>query len=167
MDLWRVLLVFCSSIVGFVHGVAKPNVVFVVADDLGYNDVPFTGTGSEILTPTLTRLANQGTVLHHYYVNAICTPTRTSFMSAKYPIHVGLQHGVIRDSVPDGLPLSEKTMPEIFKAAGYATHMVGKWHLGFYEPAYAPENRGFDEHFGYYTGPLPSLLQVFFDKKKS
>jgi hypothetical protein len=59
-------------------------------------------------------------------VNAICSPTRTSFMTAKYPIHVGLQHGVILDSVPNGVPVEEKLMPAFFREAGYATHMVGK-----------------------------------------
>ena len=60
-----------------------PNILFIVADDLGLNDVPFTGTGCEIKTPTLTKLSSEGTVLRDYYVNAICTPTRTSFMTAK------------------------------------------------------------------------------------
>jgi len=120
------LSVALAQILG--HAVAaaadRPNVLFIVADDLGLNDVPFTGTGSEVKTPYLQRLADEGTVLKHYYVNQVCTPTRASFMSAKYPIHLGLQHGVIRDSVPNGLPLSEKIMPQVFQDAGYSTHMV-------------------------------------------
>jgi arylsulfatase A-like enzyme len=104
-----------------------PNVIWIVADDLGYDDTPIMGTGSEIKTPTISKLAGEGVTLRNYYVNAICTPTRTSFMSARYPEHVGLQHGVIVDALKIGLPLTEKLVPEYMLDLNYATHMVGKW----------------------------------------
>jgi arylsulfatase A-like enzyme len=103
-----------------------PNIIWVVADDLGYDDTPIMGTGSEIKTPTISKLASEGVTLRNYYVNAICTPTRTSFMSARYPEHLGLQHGVIVDALRLGLPLTEKLVPQYMLELDYATHMVGK-----------------------------------------
>ena len=83
------------------------------------------GTGSEIKTPVLSQLAKEGVLLRNYYVNAICTPTRTSFMSARYPTNVGLQHGVIVDALKVGLPLTEKLVPQYMRELNYATHMIG------------------------------------------
>eukprot|EP01084_Bolivina_argentea_P116819 207494_1 len=93
-------------------------------------------TAFTIKTPTINYYANKGIILENYYVQPICTPTRAALMSGRYPINVGLQHGVIRDSVPDALPLkinnkSVVIMPEYLKNhATYETHMIGKWHLG-------------------------------------
>mmetsp|Transcript_31375 Transcript_31375/g.61129 ORF Transcript_31375/g.61129 Transcript_31375/m.61129 type:complete len:543 (+) Transcript_31375:18-1646(+) len=144
-----------SSLFGFflvVNVLSAPHILWIVCDDLGYDDLSFTGMGSNVKSPTLSKLASEGTILSNYYVNPICTPTRASFMSGRLPIHLGLQHGVIRDSVPLGLPLSEKLVPEYLKSAGYRTEAIGKWHLGFYQKQYTPEARGFDRHYGYYTG---------------
>lgn len=141
-----------SSALCFASAATRPHIVWVVADDLGYNDVSFTGTGSEVKTPNLQRLAADGVVLGKYYVNAICTPTRSSFMTGRYPIHLGLQHGVIEDGVPDAVPINETMIAEVMRDTGYATHMIGKWHLGFHQPRYTPERRGFDSVLGYYTG---------------
>eukprot|EP00756_Hemistasia_phaeocysticola_P010995 Hpha_TRINITY_DN15076_c1_g1::TRINITY_DN15076_c1_g1_i1::g.124907::m.124907/K01135/ARSB; arylsulfatase B len=134
-------------------GVHKPHIMWLIVDDLGWNDYPFTASnGSKVYSPTLSKMAAEGTVLNNYYVNPICTPTRASFMSGRYPIHLGLQNGVIRDSIPEGVPLNETMVPQYLKEAGYATHAVGKWHLGFHKKEYTPEARGFDVHYGYYTG---------------
>ncbi|GFN78880.1 arylsulfatase [Plakobranchus ocellatus] len=127
-----------------------PNIVFILADDLGWHDVGF--HGSEIKTPYMDKLAYEGVILNNYYVQPICTPTRGAVLSGKYPIHTGLQHYVIIGSEPYGLPLSVKTMPQHLKDLGYSTHMVGKWHLGMFKRDYLPENRGFETHFGYYMG---------------
>eukprot|EP01006_Ploeotia_vitrea_P066649 TRINITY_DN95420_c0_g1_i1.p1 TRINITY_DN95420_c0_g1~~TRINITY_DN95420_c0_g1_i1.p1 ORF type:complete len:540 (-),score=46.26 TRINITY_DN95420_c0_g1_i1:14-1465(-) len=97
-------------------------------------------------------MSKEGVILNNYYVNPICTPTRTSFMSGMYPIHVGLQHGVIKDAVPNALPINQTIVPQYMNANGYVSHIIGKWHLGFYEEKYTPERRGFATHFGYYTG---------------
>eukprot|EP01084_Bolivina_argentea_P116820 207495_1 len=126
-----VLLLFLNvpSIIGL-------HIVFLLADDLGFGDVHFTNGESTIKTPTINYYANKGIILENYYVQPICTPTRAALMSGRYPINVGLQHGVIRDSVPDALPLkinnkSVVIMPEYLKNhATYETHMIGKWHLG-------------------------------------
>ncbi|XP_005101283.1 arylsulfatase I [Aplysia californica] len=127
-----------------------PNIVFILADDLGWDDVGF--HGSEILTPNIDKLAQAGVVLNNYYVQPICTPTRGSILSGRYPIHTGLQHSVITGSQPYGLPLKEVTIAQRLKELGYDTHGVGKWHLGFFKDSYLPENRGFDSHYGYYLG---------------
>ena len=97
----------------------------------------FANGESTINTPTISYYANKGIILDNYYVQPICTPTRAALMSGRYPIHVGLQHGVIRDSVPDALPLkihnkSVILMPEYLKKNsqnGYKTHMIGKWYV--------------------------------------
>ena len=73
-------------------------------------------------------------------------------MTGRHPVQLGLQHGVIRDADPDAVPANETMLPELLRAAGYRTHFFGKWHLGFSEPRYTPERRGFETAFGYYTG---------------
>jgi hypothetical protein len=130
-----------------------PHIIFILIDDLGYCDYAWTGcNGSNVLSPHLSSLAANGTVLGNYYVNPICTPTRASLLTGRYPIHLGLQHGTIHDAYPIGVPMNETLLPELLKKQGYRTHIVGKWHLGFYQKQYTPEHRGFDTHYGYYTG---------------
>lgn len=128
----------------------RPNIVFVLADDYGFNDIGY--HGSEIYTPTLDMLAAQGVKLENYYVQPICTPTRSQLMTGRYQIHTGLQHNIIWATQPNGLPLDSPTIATRLKDAGYSTHAVGKWHLGFYKEAYLPNNRGFDSFYGYLTG---------------
>ncbi|XP_067656524.1 arylsulfatase J-like isoform X2 [Haliotis asinina] len=129
---------------------AKPNIIFIFADDYGYHDVGY--HNSDIKTPVLDQLAAGGVKLENYYVQPLCSPSRSQFMSGRYQIHTGLQHGVILATQPNALPLGSATIADKMKDAGYSTYAVGKWHLGFYKNAYLPTNRGFDSFYGYLTG---------------
>ena len=129
-----------------------PHVVIFLADDLGWQDVGF--HDSVIQTPNLDRMAQAGLELDRFYVQAICSPTRGALMSGKYPFNLGLQVDVIRPWDVYGLNLEEKTLPQYFKQAGYATAIVGKWHLGLSKQAFLPQNRGFDHQYGHYLGMI-------------
>jgi arylsulfatase A-like enzyme len=130
----------------------KPNVLFILADDLGWGDVGF--HGSEIKTPNIDKLAAAGARLEQFYVQPVCSPTRAAFMTGRYPIRHGLHIGVVRPWARYGLPLDERTLPQALKEAGYETAITGKWHLGHFEPAYLPTHRGFDHQYGHYNGAI-------------
>uniref|UniRef100_A0A6B0V6B8 Putative arylsulfatase b n=1 Tax=Ixodes ricinus TaxID=34613 RepID=A0A6B0V6B8_IXORI len=128
-----------------------PNIIFILADDLGWADVSFRGD-PQIPTPNLDVLASQGIILNNYYVQPVCAPSRGALMSGLYPIHTGLQHDVPAPGEPWGLPTNLTIMPEYLKNLGYATHVIGKWHLGYYKESYTPTRRGFDSFYGYLNG---------------
>ncbi|XP_046368922.2 arylsulfatase B-like [Haliotis rufescens] len=128
----------------------KPHIVFIVADDLGWNDVGF--RNPQMITPNLDRLAKAGVILNSSYVQPLCSPSRNCFMSGYFPYHTGLQDGVIDDDAAKYMPANLITIPQKLKQLGYAAHMVGKWHLGFCNWKYTPTERGFDSYLGFYTG---------------
>src|SRR3954452_22670317 len=120
----------------------RPNIVVILADDLGWGDVGWHGL--EIKTPNLDKLANAGTKLEQFYVQPLCSPTRAAFMTGRYPLRHGLHVGVVRPWAAYGLPLDERLLPQALKDVGYETAITGKWHLGHFQPAYLPTHRGFD-----------------------
>ncbi|MDZ4851529.1 MAG: arylsulfatase [Pirellulaceae bacterium] len=130
----------------------RPNIIYFLADDLGWTDVGW--HGSEIMTPNLDKLAMDGARLEQFYVLPVCSPTRAAFMTGRYPIRHGLQLSVVRPYAQYGLPLDERTLPQALKEAGYQTAMSGKWHLGHFHPDYLPTRRGFDSQYGHYNGAL-------------
>jgi arylsulfatase A-like enzyme len=136
-----------------------PNIVFILADDLGYADCGFNG-GMEVKTPQLDKLAGAGTVLEAFYVQPVCSPTRAALMTGRYPIRTGLQVGVIRPGAQYGLPLEERTLAEALRDAGYTTAICGKWHLGSFDKAYWPHARGFDHAYGHLFGALDYFTHV-------
>lgn len=122
-----------------------PNIVIIFCDDLGYGDLGC--YGSSIRTPHLDRMADEGMRFTHFYsANPVCSPSRASLMTGRYPTRVGVPR-VLNPKDTTGLPDSEVTMAQMLKARDYKTMCVGKWHLG-HLPQYLPTNRGFDEYFG-------------------
>jgi arylsulfatase A-like enzyme len=136
----------------------KPNIVFFLIDDLGWSDVGF--HGNEIKTPHIDKLAAAGARLEAFYVQPVCSPTRAALMTGRYPIRHGLQVGVVRPWAQYGLPLDERTLPQALQEAGYFTAICGKWHLGHFQRAYLPTNRGFSHQYGHYNGALDCFTHV-------
>ncbi|MEI8088605.1 MAG: arylsulfatase [Opitutaceae bacterium] len=130
----------------------RPNIVFILSDDHGWADVGW--HSPEIKTPHLDRLAAAGAKLEQFYVQPVCSPTRAAFLTGRYPMRHGLQVGVVRPWAQYGLPLEERTLPQMLKAAGYSTAITGKWHLGHFDPAYLPTRRGFEHQYGHYNGNI-------------
>ncbi len=125
----------------------RPNVVLVLADDLGIGDIGPYGA-SRIKTPNLDRLAAEGAHLTQFYSSAnVCTPSRAGLLTGRYPIRSGLAHNVIEPGDTHGLPERETTLAELLQARGYHTAVIGKWHLG-HTPAHWPTRHGFDYFYG-------------------
>lgn len=131
---------------------SRPNIVIILADDLGWGDVGF--HGSRIKTPVLDRLASSGARLEQFYVQPVCSPTRAALMTGRYPFRQGLQVGVVRPWAQYGLPLEDRTLAQALHDAGYQTAICGKWHLGHCRPEYLPTRRGFDHQYGHYNGAI-------------
>ncbi|CAF4812262.1 unnamed protein product [Pieris macdunnoughi] len=130
---------------------SRPNIVLIVADDLGWDDVSFHGS-NQSLTPNIDMMALTGIALERYYSHCVCTPSRTAMLSGKYAHVVGMQGYPLTNGEDRGLPLTHKILPQYFKDLGYVTRLVGKWHLGHSKKKYLPTHRGFDSHFGHRGG---------------
>jgi arylsulfatase A-like enzyme len=135
-----------------VQAAEKPNIVFIMADDLGNADLGY--RGSDIKTPNIDKLANDGVRLEAFYGEPVCTPSRAALMTGRYPMRYGLQTLVLFPSHTYGLPTDERTLPQALKDVGYRTAIVGKWHLGHADRKYWPQNRGFDHFYGNVMGEV-------------
>lgn len=133
--------------------VRQPNVVMIVADDLGYADVGYHGLSKDVRTPHIDSIAKSGVSFSSAYVSGpVCSPTRAGLLTGRYQQRFGFEQNPRRDAHDlFGLPLSEILLPQLLKKAGYTTGMFGKWHLGS-NPGMAPHERGFDEFFGFLGG---------------
>lgn len=167
----QLLLAFGLAVVLFQHSVARaadtpaarpPNFVIILADDLGYGDLGCYGHPS-IRTPNLDRMAAEGLRFTDFYASSpVCTPSRAGLMTGRYALRSGLasfKRRVLYPNSVGGLPDSEVTLAQAMKSKGYATAIVGKWHLGS-RPQFLPTHRGFDEYFGipYSNDMKPSPL---------
>ncbi|XP_012055336.1 PREDICTED: arylsulfatase B-like [Atta cephalotes] len=134
----------------------SPNIVVIIADDLGWNDVSFHGA-DEIPTPNIDALAYNGVILNRHYVMPMCTPSRVAFLSGRHPLRTSMQGYPLKGAEPRGLHLNDTLLPEYLRKLGYTTHLLGKWHVGYLTRNYVPTRRGFDTFLGYFNG----LIQYF------
>jgi arylsulfatase B len=148
-----VLAVLLNAAV-FAESTQKPNILIIVADDLGYADVGFNG-GKVIPTPNLDRLAATGVNLTDFRSCPMCSPTRAGLLTGRWPARFGMMRAVVPPWSSYGLPPEEQTMPDLLAAAGYEQRgIVGKWHLGHAKQKYLPLSQGFTRFYGHYNGAI-------------
>jgi arylsulfatase A-like enzyme len=124
---------------------SKPNIIVILADDLGFGDLGC--YGSSIPTPNLNRMAKEGARLTRFYsASPVCSPSRAALLTGRYPVRTGIVSVLMADS-KTGLSPSEATIPSVLKNSGYRTSCFGKWHLGK-DAEFAPNRHGFDEYYG-------------------
>jgi arylsulfatase A-like enzyme len=151
------LLVTCALAVAFVltldaQSGSRPNVVLIITDDVGYGDIGSYGA-RDIRTPHIDSLAKAGVRLTDFYAAPQCTPTRAALITGRYQQRVGLERalGSTGAALEMGLRPTGRSLPQLLKNHGYATGLVGKWHLG-YRPEYGPNAHGFEYFFGFLSG---------------
>jgi arylsulfatase B len=146
-------LIFFSQFHAISQQQEKPNIIIIVADDLGWADVGY--HGSDIRTPHIDQLSSEGVILDRYYTAPVCSPTRAGLLTGRYPNRFGLRQTVIPPWSEFGVDLSEEYIPEMLKQAGYLNRAVlGKWHLGHAKKKYLPLQRGFTHFYGHYNGAI-------------
>ena len=138
----------------------SPNIVLILADDLGYADVGFNGS-KDITTPNLDTLAANGVSFDEAYVaHPFCGPSRAALLTGRYPHKIGAQFNLPTKGSYVGVPTSETFVGEVLQQAGYTTGAIGKWHLGE-APQFHPNRRGFDEFYCFAGGGLHYFPEVF------
>ena len=133
----------------------KPTLAFVFIDDWGYSDVGFRNPAMK--TPNFDTLASTGVILDRHYVFKYCSPSRVSLLTGRWPHHAHQYN--IHPHTPIGANINMTMLPAKLKQAGYDTHMVGKWHEGFFQKKFLPVNRGFDTSFGFLSGAEDHMTQ--------
>lgn len=141
------LLLLLLALPAWAAAAPRPNIILILADDLGAGDLGITGN-RHIRTPNLDRLAREGALLEGHYASApVCTPSRAGLLTGRYPVRSGMAVGVTYPHSTAGLPQSETTIAKVLKGAGYRTAMLGKWHLGSTRESW-PTSHGFDRFWG-------------------
>ena len=148
------LLCGCTLLPAFLHAqTERPNIVIVLADDLGWGDVGF--HGSEIKDPCPEARVGEGVELERFYTSPISTPTRAGLMTGRYPNRFGVRSAVIPPWREDGLDENEETMADMLARNGYKNRaIIGKWHLGHTKKVHYPMNRGFSHFYGHLNGAI-------------
>jgi arylsulfatase B len=142
------IILFCAvGSSAFAAKSSQPNIIILLVDDLGWADVGY--HGSDIDTPSIDRLADEGMRLERFYVNPICTPTRAALLTGRDALRLGVGYFPILAWSNKAVSPTEHLLPETFRAAGYQTGMVGKWHLGHTLETQTPNARGFDDFYGH------------------
>lgn len=170
---WMTTLVYCGSYNNKIHEKSsdhkqtvtdrKPNIVVILADDLGYGDVGY--HGSDIQTPNIDKLARVGIKLESFYVAPMCSPTRAGLLTGRYPIRFGMMRAVLPPGRYYGLDPNEDMLPEMLQRAGYKYRAaIGKWHLGNMEEKWLPNNQGFTHFVGCYEGAIDYFTHFRDDK---
>lgn len=142
-----------ATLPGFLSAREKPNVVIIIADDLGWGDVSY--HGSVIPTPNIDRIANEGIELNRFYTAPVSSPTRCGVLTGRYPSRFGIRETVIPPWRDYGLDEDEETIADVLGRNGYEDRAaIGKWHVGHSRKAYYPLNRGFTHFYGCLNGAL-------------
>jgi Arylsulfatase A and related enzymes len=158
MNVFGKLTTVCCAVFGGVplaaaQSMEKPNIVIILADDLGWGDVGY--NGGDIKTPCIDRLAKDGVVLNYFYTAPICSPTRAGLLTGRYPNRFGLRQTVIPPWSEFGVDTTEVFLSDMLAEAGYVHRAAfGKWHLGHSKRAYLPLQRGFTRFYGHYNGAI-------------
>jgi len=147
---------------GAAAGGRRPNIVAILADDQGWGDLSLNGN-TNLSTPNIDSLGRDGVIFSHFYVCAVCAPTRAEFLTGRYHARSGVR-GVTTGA--ERMNLDEVTIADTFKAAGYATGAFGKWHNGSQHP-YHPNARGFDEFYGFTSGHWAHYFDTEMDQNGS
>jgi len=137
---------------------SKPNIVIFLSDDMGWGQLGYQG-GKDIPTPNIDRIAAEGTRLTQFYVCSVCSPSRASLMTGRYPFHNGMEERTHGADTGGMLP-DERTLAQALRDAGYYTAILGKWHLGSWYSRHLPMQRGFDHQYGYYGALIDTFTKM-------
>ena len=161
---WKQIIALCCVSIAMAAGAEKkPNVIFILIDDLGYYDIGCYGA-TEVETPRIDKLAEEGIRFNDYYAAApICSPSRVGFLTGCYPVRLGLAAWVQRPDSRLGIHPDETTIAEVFQQNGYSTACIGKWHVGD-RGEHLPLQQGFDHYFGIHGNLDPWETEYFQDK---
>lgn len=136
----------------------RPNILVFLSDDMGWDQVGFNGS-KEVPTPNIDGIAREGVKMTQFYVQPVCSPSRSCLMTGRYAWKTGMERRPAAAS-RQGMLRDERTVAEALRDAGYATWMVGKWHLGEWQAAHLPRARGFQHHYGFYGALIDSFTHT-------